>query len=50
MSNKKDPSKSPKTTAGPVVKTGPTAGNNRSRNNDGQWRAKRSDAGKPRSK
>lgn len=50
MSDKKDPSKSPKNTGGPVVKTGPTAGNNRSRNDDGQWRAKRSDAGKPRSK
>lgn len=50
MSNKKDSSKSPKNTGGPVVKTGPTAGNNRSRNDDGQWRAKRSDAGKPRSK
>jgi len=39
---------SPKDTKGPVVKTGPTAGNVRSRNNDGQWRKKRSDAGKKR--
>lgn len=47
---KKDPKKSPKETNGPVVKTGPTAGNNRSRNDDGTWRAKRSDAGKKRDK
>lgn len=33
---------------GPKVKTGPTAGQTRSRNDDGRWRAKRSDAGKPR--
>ena len=33
-------------TGGPVVKTGPTAGQVRSRNSDGKWRAKRSDAGK----
>ena len=39
---------SPKDTRGPVVKTGPTAGQNRSRNKNGQWRRKRSDAGKPR--
>lgn len=39
---------SPKDTGGPVVKTGPTAGQNRSRNQDGQWRRKRSDAGKSR--
>lgn len=30
---------------GPKVKTGPTSGQTRSRNNDGQWRRKRSDAG-----
>ena len=36
---------SPKDTKGPIVKTGPTAGNVRSRNEDGQWRRKRSDAG-----
>ena len=30
---------------GPVVKTGPTAGQVRSRNLDGTWRKKRSDAG-----
>lgn len=39
---------SPKDTKGPVVKTGPTAGENRSRNSDGTWRKKRDDAGKPR--
>ena len=39
---------SPKDTKGPVVKTGPTAGQNRSRNDDGRWREKRSDAGKPK--
>lgn len=33
---------------GPKVKTGPTAGQGRSRNKDGRWRAKRSDAGKSR--
>lgn len=31
---------------GPSVKTGPTAGNTRSRNQDGTWRKKRSDADK----
>ncbi|MGH4140606.1 hypothetical protein [Clostridium sp.] len=41
---------SPKDTNGPVVKTGPTAGQNRSRNGDGEWRKKRDDAGKPRPK
>lgn len=45
MFGKKDPNKSPKDTGGPVVKTGPTRGNNRSRNDDGQWRKKRSDTG-----
>jgi len=39
---------SPKETHGPIVKTGPTSGKNRSRNNDGSWRKKRDDAGKPR--
>ena len=39
---------SQKDTSGPIVKTGPTAGQNRSRNNDGRWRKKRSDAGKSR--
>lgn len=48
MSDKKNPNKSPKDTKGPVVKTGPTAGENRSRNKDGRWRAKRSDTGKKR--
>lgn len=41
---------SPKDTHGPVVKTGPTAGQNRSRNKNGQWRKKRSDAGQLRTK
>lgn len=35
----------PSETHGPIVKTGPTAGENRSRNQDGTWRKKRSDAG-----
>ena len=39
---------SPRETGGPVVKTGPTAGQNRSRNKNGRWRRKRSDAGKPK--
>lgn len=37
-----------KKTGGPVVNTGPTHGQNRSRNQNGQWRAKRSDAGRKR--
>lgn len=36
---------SPKNTGGPIVKTGPTAGQVRSRNKDGRWKKKRSDAG-----
>lgn len=36
MTEKKDPSKRPSETNGPVVRTGPTAGQNRSRNDDGQ--------------
>lgn len=32
----------------PKVKTGPTAGQERSRNSDGAWRRKRSDAGSTR--
>ena len=36
---------SPRYTHGPIVRTGPTAGENRSRNQDGTWRRKRSDAG-----
>ena len=40
MDNNKDGKK------GPTVKTGPTAGNTRSRNQDGTWRKKRSDTGK----
>ena len=39
---------SPKHTHGPVIKTGPTAGQNRSRNKNGRWRKKRSDAGTTR--
>ena len=50
MAEKKDPSKSPRETGGPVVKTGPTRGENRSRNDDGRWREKRSDAGSERKK
>jgi hypothetical protein len=50
MSDKKDSSKSPRDTNGPVVKTGPTAGNNRSRNDDGAWRKKRSDSGETKKK
>ena len=41
---------SPKDTKGPVVKSGPTRGENRSRNKDGQWRKKRNDSGKNRDK
>lgn len=48
MVEKKDASKSPRETGGPVVKTGPTAGQNRTRNEDGRWRGKRSDAGSTR--
>ncbi len=39
---------SPGDTHGPIVKTGPTAGQNRSRNKNGRWRKKRSDANIPR--
>lgn len=39
---------SPKDTHGPVVQTGPTAGQNRSRNKNGRWHKKRSDTNKPR--
>lgn len=45
QSNDKKTSKSPRDTGGPTVKTGPTLGQTRSRNKDGRWRAKRSDAG-----
>ncbi len=41
---------SPRYTHGPVVKTGPTAGQNRTRRKDGGWRRSRSDAGMPRKK
>lgn len=40
--------KSPNKTGGPVVKSGPTKGKNRSRNDDGRWRKKRADTGKSR--
>lgn len=40
--------KPPKDTQGLIVGTGPTRGHNRSRNKDGRWRAKRSDAGTAR--
>lgn len=43
---KKDPNKSPKNTGGPVVGSGPTAGQNRSRKSSGEWRKKRSDTGR----
>jgi len=46
--NKKDPKKSPRETGGPVVKSGPTAGNNRTRKASGEWRKKRSDTGTKR--
>ena len=39
---------SPRKNGGPLVKTGPTFKMNRSRNSNGQWRAKRSDAGTKR--
>lgn len=39
---------SPRDTKGPIVKTGLTAGENRSRNQDGRWHDKRSDAGSKR--
>jgi len=50
MTQKKDPSRSPRDTGGPVVKTGPTRGENRSKNQDGQWRKKRSDSGTEKKK
>ena len=37
-------SRSPKHTGGPIVGSGPTKGQVRSRNKDGSWRKKRSDA------
>lgn len=39
---------SPSETGGPIIKTGPTKGKNRSRNKNGRWRKKRSDTGKKR--
>ncbi|WP_203640592.1 hypothetical protein [Levilactobacillus andaensis] len=39
----------PHKAGGPVVKSGPTNGSVRTHNDDGQWRKKRSDAGKSRS-
>lgn len=40
MTEKKDSKRSPKETGGPIVKSGPTAGQNRARNADGSWRKK----------
>ena len=48
MTEKIKPGTSPQLAGGPVVKTGPTAGQIRSQNKDGTWHAKRSDAGVPR--
>lgn len=48
MTNKKNTNRSPQEAGGPVVKTGPTAGDVRSRNKDGRWRKKRSDSGRRR--
>jgi len=45
--DQKKPSNPPK---GPIVKTGPTRGQERSRNDDGSWRKKRSDSGQSRDK
>lgn len=39
---------SPNQTHGPIVKTGPNAGQVRTRTSDGRWRKKRSDAGTSR--
>ncbi|MCD7891210.1 MAG: hypothetical protein LUG26_05445 [Ruminococcus sp.] len=47
-SSDKIKSSAPQFNHGPLVKAGPTAGQNRSRNNGGEWRRKRSDAGIPR--
>lgn len=49
-SSKMSGSLSSNSNRGPIVKTGPTAGLVRSRNDDGRWRAKRSDTGIPRIK
>lgn len=38
----------PRKSGGPVVKTGPTVGEVRTRRSSGEWRKKRSDAGKKR--
>ena len=48
MAEKFKPGTPPQVAGGPVVKTGPTAGQVRSKNQDGTWHAKRSDAGVPR--
>ncbi len=42
-SKKHSTNKPTRETGGPVVKTGPTRGENRSRNQDGSWRKKRND-------
>ena len=41
---------SPKFTHGPIVKTGPTAGKNRTRTKLGTWRKKRSDSNTKKAK
>lgn len=38
----------PQNNGGPLIKSGPTYGHNRSRRKDGRWRAKRSDTGTTR--
>ena len=38
----------PQNNGGPLVKTGPTRGENRSRRKDGKWHKKRSDSGSTR--
>ncbi|GAA3601960.1 hypothetical protein [Secundilactobacillus similis] len=48
--SKKKVNRNPHTAGGPVVKSGPTNGDVRSRNSDGSWRKKRSDAGSSRKK
>ena len=44
VANSKAKKKPPQETGGPIVDSGPTKGQNRSRNQDGTWRKKRSDA------
>ena len=44
VAKSKSKKKPPQETGGPIVDSGPTKGQNRSRNQDGTWRKKRSDA------